>query len=388
MTRIALPIAFAFVLVACGGAPPKPRELETLQELRGQAVAERAAEQDPELVGEADHLRRKSEASWKGGHIERAKREALMGWIKLKTAVARLQQKEAKAKLAKLDKEQAKAEKKLAKLKEEHNQLSEQVALLEKLQEAQTAASTEREKAAAEKAALSEKLTKEQQKAAAQKQVAEAELALKTADTVLAAELAAATYRIAVEHLARAQAELKKGDYQSALVSAELASTKAKEAEVAAKPKFDKQAAARDRKAMNDALASDAAGISGVSVRVEKRGDVTRLILPLHEMFAGARTAIRANKRKLLDEVAALLKKYPDYPVQIVGYTDNRGRSGRLVARSLARAHSVFEALVDRGVDAKRFVVSGKGPESPVASNRSRAGRAKNNRVEVVFLYQ
>jgi OOP family OmpA-OmpF porin len=67
---------------------------------------------------------------------------------------------------------------------------------------------------------------------------------------------------------------------------------------------------------------------------------------------------------------------------------EQSGRSGEQLAMSLARAESVFSALVVRGVDAKRMVVSGQGSAEPVADNRTAAGRARNNRIEIVFLYQ
>ena len=56
---------------------------------------------------------------------------------------------------------------------------------------------------------------------------------------------------------------------------------------------------------------------------------------------------------------------------------------------SLARAESVFSALVVRGVDAKRMVVSGQG--SGRADRRQphrQRPRLKNNRIEIIFLYQ
>ena len=58
------------------------------------------------------------------------------------------------------------------------------------------------------------------------------------------------------------------------------------------------------------------------------------------------------------------------------------------MARSQAQATSVYSALVGRGVEAKRMVVSGNGGDEPVSDNRTTAGRALNNRVEVIFLYQ
>jgi outer membrane protein OmpA-like peptidoglycan-associated protein len=73
--------------------------------------------------------------------------------------------------------------------------------------------------------------------------------------------------------------------------------------------------------------------------------------------------------------------------VQVIAHTDNKGKAGELVALSAARAQSVFSALVSRGVEARRLLVSGLGGDEPIADNRSAAGRAKNNRVEIVFLY-
>ena len=72
----------------------------------------------------------------------------------------------------------------------------------------------------------------------------------------------------------------------------------------------------------------------------------------------------------------------------MIGHTDNRGKHDELVALSLARAQSVYAALVARGVDAKRLMVSGQGPDEPVSDNKTATGREQNNRVEVIFLYQ
>ena len=73
----------------------------------------------------------------------------------------------------------------------------------------------------------------------------------------------------------------------------------------------------------------------------------------------------------------------------MVGHTDSRGLHDQLVAVSLARAQSVYAALVSRGVEAKRaMMVTGQGPDDPLVPGKSVAARAQNNRVEVVFLYR
>jgi outer membrane protein OmpA-like peptidoglycan-associated protein len=69
----------------------------------------------------------------------------------------------------------------------------------------------------------------------------------------------------------------------------------------------------------------------------------------------------------------------------VLGYTDSRGAAANaLLARSMARANSVYSALLSRGVESRRLTVSGYGSAEPIAS----PGRPANNRVEIVFVYQ
>ena len=88
-----------------------------------------------------------------------------------------------------------------------------------------------------------------------------------------------------------------------------------------------------------------------------------------------------------LAAVAELIKKYPSYPVQIIGYTDNKGKASELLALSAARAQAVHTALATRGVETGRLMTSGLGADEPRFDNKSVSGRAKNNRIEIVFLY-
>jgi len=155
-----------------------------------------------------------------------------------------------------------------------------------------------------------------------------------------------------------------------------------------AKPEYMKASESKDRKARDEALGGEAAALAGITVRLDKQGDVTRLILTYGGAFKAKATQITPAKEPVLDGVSALLKKFPTYPVQIVGYTDSKGRADANLVISNARAQAVFNALVTRGVDAKRFVVSGVGAAQPIGDNRTPKGRDQNNRVEMIVLYQ
>jgi outer membrane protein OmpA-like peptidoglycan-associated protein len=84
-----------------------------------------------------------------------------------------------------------------------------------------------------------------------------------------------------------------------------------------------------------------------------------------------------------LDRVAASLKAYPDLRVEIAGYTDSRGSSGVNLRLSQQRADAVRSYLVSQGVNPAQLRSRGYGAASPIASNTTAVGRARNRRVEL-----
>jgi outer membrane protein OmpA-like peptidoglycan-associated protein len=103
--------------------------------------------------------------------------------------------------------------------------------------------------------------------------------------------------------------------------------------------------------------------------------------------FATGRDVILGKSEATLKLVAETLGKH-DWirKVRVEGHTDNRGKAGYNRALSLRRAQSVVQFLVKGGVDAARLEAAGVGPDRPVADNDSRAGRAKNRRVEFIIV--
>jgi outer membrane protein OmpA-like peptidoglycan-associated protein len=186
----------------------------------------------------------------------------------------------------------------------------------------------------------------------------------------------------------RARMEIKQSNWAGASTSSELAKSKAEQALATAKPQYDQAESGRDQKARNEELSREAAALPGTTVRLERKGEVQRLVMPYLKLFARKMTTITPGNDAALDGVAGLLKKYASYAVQIVGHTDNRGKKDGLLALSQARAQSVFNALVSRGIEARRMSATGMGPDEPANDNKTPAGRAANNRVEIVLLLQ
>ena len=84
----------------------------------------------------------------------------------------------------------------------------------------------------------------------------------------------------------------------------------------------------------------------------------------------------------ILDDVVTLLKYNPDIHVRVEGYTDNIGSPVYNKNLSKKRAQSVMDYLARHGIAADRLTAAGYGEESPIASNSTAAGRARNRRVE------
>ncbi len=387
----------AILVSAACATSPKPAELDAFETLRRDPGAPAASRKAPDLMAAVERLFLDSEAQWKDNNLEESRNSALMGQIKLKHALALTAQDTAKKQLETVDEQLSTAENEQTRLQRDLVAANDQVALLKKLNDAAAERqklteqlSAAQQKAVAEKQNMADQLAAERVKASAGEKISEAELALKASDTVQAATYAKSSYEAAADTLARARQEFSQGNFAAAETSADLARAKAQQATDAAKPVYTQEAQGAQNKALAETLSRDAAALSQIAVRRDVRGSLQRLVLPIlsSDLFVRRDTTIAPGRDMLLEGVAALLKKYPTFPVQVVGYTDTRGRAGELLALSLARAQSVFSALVIRGVDAKRMLVSGQGGAEAVADNRTTAGRAQNNRVEIVFLYQ
>ena len=85
-----------------------------------------------------------------------------------------------------------------------------------------------------------------------------------------------------------------------------------------------------------------------------------------------------------LDVLAEVLTQNQDLSVVIVGHSDNQGTLEANIALSKRRAEAVRDALIQRGVAAKRLDAQGVGYLAPVTTNASPEGRSVNRRVELV----
>ncbi|MEZ4379790.1 MAG: OmpA family protein [Nannocystaceae bacterium] len=95
---------------------------------------------------------------------------------------------------------------------------------------------------------------------------------------------------------------------------------------------------------------------------------------------------IRKKSEAKLKKAADVLKEFPDIRVEISGHTDNIGDRDVNLDLSRRRAESVRQWLVDNGIDGSRITTRGAGPDEPIDTNDTKAGQAKNRRIEFKVL--
>ncbi len=101
--------------------------------------------------------------------------------------------------------------------------------------------------------------------------------------------------------------------------------------------------------------------------------------------FDSGKSEIKPESADALKNIAAYLNNHPDKKYLIVGHTDNTGDFDANIKLSQERAASVKNELTGKyGVNTDQLKAWGNGSTSPVASNSTEKGKAKNRRVEIV----
>ncbi len=96
---------------------------------------------------------------------------------------------------------------------------------------------------------------------------------------------------------------------------------------------------------------------------------------------------IRKADMEHLRKAIEFIKKYPSKKIMLEGHTDSIGSERYNLKLSAKRADATKKYLVETGgVDAMSISAKGLGKERPVASNKTRAGRAQNRRVDILIL--
>jgi outer membrane protein OmpA-like peptidoglycan-associated protein len=102
--------------------------------------------------------------------------------------------------------------------------------------------------------------------------------------------------------------------------------------------------------------------------------------------FEADSSNITDSSLPVLNELYQFLDENPFIVIEIGGHTNGLPEHDFCDKLSSARAKSVAQYLVDKGLNPKRVVYKGYGKRKPIATNQTSEGRKKNQRVEVKIL--
>lgn len=125
--------------------------------------------------------------------------------------------------------------------------------------------------------------------------------------------------------------------------------------------------------------------LRSTGVSVTRRQNEIILNMPGNVTFDTNSSTISGQFYPVLNSVSKVLKEYNKTTIDVAGHTDSTGSRDHNLRLSEARAVSVADHLSSRGVAPARFFVKGYGPDYPIASNQSAAGKRQNRRVELTL---
>jgi outer membrane protein OmpA-like peptidoglycan-associated protein len=125
---------------------------------------------------------------------------------------------------------------------------------------------------------------------------------------------------------------------------------------------------------------------AGIRARRDEHGNLLISLSDETLKFDTGKSRLKPAGMGQLNEIASIMRDYPENRIAIAGHTDSVGSDSYNFSLSQARADSVKTYLLQLGVPVRCVVASrGFGETQPVADNRTAAGRSQNRRVELTI---
>lgn len=144
------------------------------------------------------------------------------------------------------------------------------------------------------------------------------------------------------------------------------------------------------RKANDQPVVANVASESKVETVSEKmesipgiKKDGENYVLSISGSNFDSNSAVLKDDSKLAIKEAAQKLANENVRFRIEGHTDSSGNEAKNKKLSLARAEALQSILVAEGIQKARTSVAGFGSDKPMASNKTKEGRAQNRRVEI-----
>lgn len=377
-------LAVLFVALACS-TPPKPRSLVEFEAMRNDKYTRtvREMKETEALMQASDEFYDLALEAYDDEEMDRVDEYALLGSMRYRNAWAISRQRDAETRLADANRKVIDYQGQLAEYEKTHAEVQQTIAALRKAKGLQASLSEQELKAETDKAAMEARMAQDKAKADADQLITEAKVRLAKADGLEAGKFAPRNYGMGANLLKGAEKFFEDGKYETAAKQGKDAIELLEKAIEEAEPKFAEQQKIVDRDKMNKEIFDEADKIFRELVKIDGRG----VVITIDSLFKANKTKVEAARYTQLDAVTDLASKYQNYLILIEGHTDDRGNAAKNITISQARAEAVKDYFLRRGVKADRIQVAGKGGDEPHFPNKGK-DRARNNRVDVVFLYK
>ncbi|HET7712391.1 MAG TPA: OmpA family protein [Thermoanaerobaculia bacterium] len=178
---------------------------------------------------------------------------------------------------------------------------------------------------------------------------------------------------------AEAQAEALRRQITEAQQAAQQATQQAQQTQ-AELERTRQELASRDAELRSTKMQQELSRIA--ATRRDERG----LIVTLPGIFFDTgKSVLKPGAKRTLDRIAAQLKSESSLRVSVEGHSDSVGSEESNQVLSERRAEAVRAHLIGAGVPEASISSSGKGEASPIATNKTAAGRQQNRRVELII---
>ena len=141
--------------------------------------------------------------------------------------------------------------------------------------------------------------------------------------------------------------------------------------------------------ALSDRVKNALMGFGADELSVEMRDGKVYVLMSDKLLFKSASAAVEPKGVEALQKIAEVMIKNTDIDMAIEGHTDSLAiKTNRFKDNwdlSVARSVSVVRLLQTNGVDPERITAAGKGEFTPIGDNKTKEGRAKNRRTEIVL---
>jgi len=112
----------------------------------------------------------------------------------------------------------------------------------------------------------------------------------------------------------------------------------------------------------------------------------TLLIRLIGLQFPSGRAIIQPEYFSLLTKVQRAIREFPDKYLVVEGHTDATGNSLKNKALSEQRARAVTEYLLaNLKLNPDQIQYYGRGEQKPIASNKTKEGRQRNRRIDIII---